>query len=61
LCTTLSSSRRATCPAHLILLDVITRTKLGEETTGKLQFVIVPVPFWRHCPHERHLSLQTIL
>ena len=27
----LSSPIRATCPAHLILLDVITRTILGEE------------------------------
>ena len=27
----LSSSIRATCPAHLILLDFITRTTLGEE------------------------------
>ena len=31
LCTTLPSSIRATCPAHLILLDFITRTILGEE------------------------------
>ena len=31
LCTPLSSSIRATCPAHLILLDFITRTILGEE------------------------------
>ena len=29
--STLSSPIRATCPAHLILLDYITRTKLGEE------------------------------
>ena len=27
----LSSSIRATCPAHLIILDFITRTMLGEE------------------------------
>ena len=31
LCTPLPSSVRATCPAHLILLDFITRTILGEE------------------------------
>ena len=29
--TSLSSPKRATCPAHLILLDFITRTILGEE------------------------------
>ena len=29
--TPLSSPIRSTCPAHLILLDFITRTKLGEE------------------------------
>ena len=31
LCTPLPSSIRATCPAHLILLDYITPTILGEE------------------------------
>ena len=31
LCTTLSSPICATCPAHFILLDFITRTILGEE------------------------------
>ena len=30
--TSLSSPKRATCPAHLILLDFITRTILGEVT-----------------------------
>ena len=30
----LSSPIRTTCPAHLILLDFITRTKLGEEYTS---------------------------
>ena len=29
--TSLSSPTRATCPAHLIILDLITRTILGEE------------------------------
>ena len=31
LCTPLPSSIRATCPVHLILLDFITRTILGEQ------------------------------
>src|SRR5215510_6671766 len=31
LCTPLSSPIRATCPAHLIILDLTTRTILGEE------------------------------
>ena len=35
--TPLSSSIRATCPAHLILLDFITRTVLGVEYKINLQ------------------------
>jgi hypothetical protein len=31
LCTPLSSPIRATCPAHLVLLDLTTRTILGKE------------------------------
>ena len=34
----LSSPIRATCPAHLILLDFITRTVLGEEKHKPLHF-----------------------
>jgi len=30
LCTTIHSTIRATCPAHLILLDITTRTILGK-------------------------------
>ena len=41
--TSLSSPIRATCPAHLILLDFITRTILGEEyksfSSSKQQYI----------------------
>ena len=36
----LSSPIRATCPAHLILLDFITRTILGEEYRSKLLLLL---------------------
>ena len=35
--TPLSSPIRSTCPTHLILLNFITRTILGEETSNKLK------------------------
>ena len=44
--TPLSSPIRATCPAHLILLDFITRTILGEEC--KSQYLIF-VKWWHIC------------
>ena len=48
LCTPLPSSIRATCPAHLILLDFITRTILGEKyrslSSSLCNFLHSPVP-----------------
>ena len=38
--TSLSSPIRATCPAHLILLDFITRTILGEEFSSSLCYLL---------------------
>ena len=54
--TLLSSPIRATCPAHLILLDFITRTILGEEYKS---FVMQSLPFPRYLfPLRSKHSLQ---
>ena len=44
--TSLLSPIRATCPAHLILLDFITQTILGEEpaTSPCFQYKLVSIP-----------------
>ena len=50
--TTLSSPIRATCPAHLILLDFITRTVLGDEYKSSLLHYLFKVPYhnFKKCP-----------
>ena len=45
----LLSPIRATCPAHLILLDFITRTILGEEHTSLSSSPHLYVPHRKHC------------
>ena len=69
----LSSPTRATCPAHLILLDFITRTILGEEyRSGAIPLVSISVfmgrtrrtlPFIAHqyCEHNIMLVLQHVM
>ena len=53
---------RATCPAHLILLDFITRTKLGEEFRSLIQHFPPSLPALSAdttpCPHVSLLHLS---
>ena len=41
LCTSLLFPKRFTCPAHLILLDLIIRTIFGEEYRGDGQITVI--------------------
>ena len=51
----LSSPIRATCPAHLILLDFITRTILGEEySNSSLKAKINLIYCWQFTTHHEH-------
>jgi hypothetical protein len=52
--TPLSSPIPATCPAHLILLDFITRTILGEQYKS---FVCIVCIFPLHCQHVPHVNM----
>ena len=56
--TTLSSPIRATCPAHLILLDFITHTILGEEL---LVMQSPPVPRYLIPPRSKYSPQHHVL
>jgi hypothetical protein len=59
--TTLLSPIRATCPAHLILLNFITRTILGEEYRSlSSHYVLSSIPLSRR-PSQAHCSQHSIL
>ena len=55
--TPLSSPIRAICPAHLILLDIITRTILGEEYKFCNKFIIFLYMFRALCVHHQEINV----
>ena len=56
----LSSPIRATCPAHLILLDFITRTILGEVSIFSQSSLAHFLLSYAKSPHKQTLILQAI-